>query len=116
MSSKQHEVRHLNEQDWYDYRVCLRAVARKDKSWKFLAGAIFAVKIASIHKDLPPHTFFALKLCEGGPIEDRYRMCLYARPLVAQRVLRGLEEPKKKPPKQPMDPYIPKGSYQSWTI
>ncbi len=99
MSSKQHKVENLHEQPWYDYDECMRAVQRVDNSWKFLAGTIFSVFINSPNVEESPHQFFALKLCEGGEVADRYRMCLYPGPLIAQRVLRGLEEPPKKKPR-----------------
>lgn len=116
MSSKQHEVKHLHEQPWYDYETCLHAVKRADQRWRFEAGAIFAVKVAALGQVEPVHQVYALKLHEGGEPAQRYRMCLYPKPLVAQRVLRGLDEPPKKPAKGPDDPYIRKGQRASYVI
>lgn len=93
------EPPHLNEQPWYDYEECIRACALMDKQIEAVAGQIFVARVSSVilmtDQDVF-HPFYALKLCEGGEDHDRYRMCLFQGPLEAQRILRGLEEPKPK--------------------
>lgn len=85
-------VEHLDGQPWYDYRECLSATLFEDRDRSI--GEIFLVKIATNQKDGPVyHMFWALKICEGGREEDRYRMCLYKTPLEHQRTLRGMEPP-----------------------
>jgi len=90
--SRPEDVEHLNEQPWYDYQECLDATLIESRD-RFI-GEIFLVKIATNQKDGPVyHMFWALKICEGGPEEDRFRMCLYKKPLEHQRTLRGIESP-----------------------
>ena len=98
--SRPDTVEHLDEQPWYDYRECLHATVQNDKSIGRLIGEIFLVRIAAMNSldgvrlDAPVHhMFWALKITEGGPEQDRYRMCLYKAPLENQRTLRGLENP-----------------------
>lgn len=94
-------TKHLNEQPWYDYHQCLNATMQNDISNSRQIGEIFSVNVASVKMmsdfklNTPvTHFFWALKISNVGENSDRYRMCLNKEPLQAQRVLRGIEEPR----------------------
>ena len=104
-------TKHITEQPWYDYQRCLTAadaIAYFDTNKGYGVGSIFQVWVTG--PDGVSHPFYALMIDDKGKLEDRYRMCLYREPLIAQRMLRDLPtpEPKKKRLDRYMTGYNPK--------